>query len=78
MTAFLGTITSGRVDKGFFFVEADETHISFFIHISEVRDRRVLHAGERVSFKVVPNPVRPGLLMASDVEFVGGATAVRS
>ena len=68
-----GTITSGS-DKGFFWCEADETSRSYFVHISEVADRRMLHAGDRVRFEPGPNPVRPGHMMARNVVYIGRAS----
>jgi cold shock CspA family protein len=76
----LGTITSSNNDKGFFWCEADDTHRSYFVHISEVADRRMLHTGDRIRFEPGPNPVRPGQMMAAKVVYIGRASekAVRS
>ena len=57
--------------KGFFFAEADETHQSVFIHQNLVKDRRVLHVGDLVSFTIEPNPRKPGGTHGASVEFLG-------
>ncbi len=65
--------------KGFCFAEADLTHQSVFIHISQVKDGRCLHTGDRVSFDLIPNPGRRGQTMGGNVVYLGhtNRTAVR-
>jgi cold shock CspA family protein len=72
-----GVVTSEST-KGFVFVEADNTHQSVFCHISQVKDGRCLHTGDRVSFDVVPNPLRRGTTMAGNVEYLGHVIAGRA
>jgi cold shock CspA family protein len=57
--------------KGFVFLEADDTHQSIFCHISQVKDERCLHTGDRVSFDIIPNPIKPGTVMAGNVVYLG-------
>jgi cold shock CspA family protein len=59
--------------KGFVFLEADDTHQSVFCHISQVKDERCLHTGDRVSFEIVPNPIRRNTTMAGNVVYLGRA-----
>lgn len=63
--------------KGFVFLEADDTHQSVFCHISQVKDDRCLHAGDRVSFDIIPNPIRRGTMMAGNVEYLGHTIAIQ-
>ena len=65
-----GIITSDST-KGFCFCETDETHQSLFIHISQVKDGRCLHVGDRVSLDAIPNPMRHGQLMGGNVVYLG-------
>jgi cold shock CspA family protein len=62
-------------NKGFVFLEADDTHQSVFCHISQVKDDRCLHTGDRVSFDIVPNPTKPGTMMAGNVVYLGRTIA---
>jgi cold shock CspA family protein len=57
--------------KGFVFLDADGTHQSVFCHISQVKDDRCLHTGDRVSFDIIPNPIKPGTTMAGNVVYLG-------
>ncbi len=59
--------------KGFCFAEADDTHQSVFIHISQVKDGRCLHTGDKVSFDLIPNPVRRDQTMGGNVVYLGRA-----
>jgi cold shock CspA family protein len=74
---FSGTIIS-ELGRGAFWCEQDETHSSVFVHISHVADRRVLHIGDRITFSIAPNPMRPGQRMAVDVTYVGRNIARQS
>jgi len=65
-----GIVTSDST-KGFCFCETDETHQSLFIHISQVKDGRCLHVGDRISLDAIPNPMRPGQMMGGNVEYLG-------
>jgi cold shock CspA family protein len=67
MTAII-VVDSGR---GYLWAEADDTHQSIFIHQNEVKNRRVLHVGDRVQFDIEPNPKRPGQSQAVRVEYLG-------
>ena len=62
-------------NRGFVFIEADETHQNVFCHISQVKDDRCLHIGDRVSFDIVPNPTKPGTTMAGNVVYRGRTIA---
>jgi cold shock CspA family protein len=58
--------------KGFVFLETlDDSHQSVFCHISQVNDERCLHTGDRVSFDIIPNPLKPGTVMAGNVVYLG-------
>jgi cold shock CspA family protein len=65
-----GTVVTD-ITKGSAFCEADETHQSIFCHISQVKDGRCLHRGDRVSFDIIPNPGRFGQMMAGNVQYLG-------
>lgn len=65
-----GIVTSDST-KGFCFCETDETQQSLFIHISQVKDGRCLHTGDKISLDIVPNPMRPGSLMGTNVVYLG-------
>ena len=62
--------------KGFCFCEVDETHQSLIIHITQVKDDRCLHTGDRISLDTVPNPERPGQMMGGNVVYLGHTIAV--
>jgi cold shock CspA family protein len=62
-------------NKGFVFLEADDTHQSVFCHISQVKDERCLHTGDRVSFDIIPNILKPGTVMAGNVVYLGCVNA---
>ena len=58
--------------KGFVFLETlDDTHQSDFCHISQVKDERCLQVGDRVSFDIISNPIKPGTVMAGNVVYLG-------
>jgi cold shock CspA family protein len=65
-----GTIVS-ESGRGFWFVEVDGTSESVFIHHSHVAQNRYLHIGDRVSFEIQPNPLKPGQRHAVKVTYVG-------
>jgi cold shock CspA family protein len=65
-----GTVISEST-KGFCFAEADATHQCVFIHICQVKGERCLHVGDRVSFELIPNPIRRGQQMGGHVEYLG-------
>jgi cold shock CspA family protein len=65
-----GIVTSDST-KGYCFIESDETHQSVFCHISQVKDNRCLHTGDRVRFELIDNPVRRRELMAGNAEYIG-------
>jgi cold shock CspA family protein len=71
---FSGTIIS-ELGRGASWCEQDETHSSVFVHISHVAGRRVLHTGDRITFSIADNPMRPGQTMAVDVSYVGHTIA---
>ena len=64
------TVTSDMT-KGFCFAEADGTSQCVFIHVSQVKGERYLHAGDRIKYDLIPNPLRPGQMMAGNVEWIG-------
>lgn len=64
-------------NKGFVFLEADDTHQSVFCHISQVIDERCLHIGDRVSFDIIPNALKPGTVMAGNVVYLGRVVAAQ-
>jgi cold shock CspA family protein len=65
-----GTVVSDST-KGFVFIEDDETHQSIFCHISQVKDERCLHVGDRVSFTLIPHSRKQGMTMAGNVVYLG-------
>jgi cold shock CspA family protein len=66
----IGIVTSDST-KGYCFCETVETCQSLFIHISQVKDGRCLHAGDHISLDVIPNPNRPGQYMGGNVVYLG-------
>lgn len=51
-------------NRGYGFIDGDgedgaTTGQSFYFHIRGVKGQKILHAGERVSFRVIPNPKGP-------------------
>lgn len=68
--AMTGTITSDS-GRGYFWVEADTTHASYYIHIANVKNRRHLHALDRVKFDIELNPRRRGEMQGVRVEYLG-------
>jgi cold shock CspA family protein len=71
---FTGTVISSP-GAGCWFIEQDLTHTSVFCHISQVADRRVLHIGDRISYLIAENLVRPGQTMAVNVTYIGRTIA---
>jgi cold shock CspA family protein len=67
-----GTVVVGSI-KGYCFIESDETHQSVFCHISQVKDNRCLHIGDRVRFEIITNPARRSDTMAGNAEYIGRA-----
>jgi cold shock CspA family protein len=63
--------------KGFVFLESEETHQSVFCHISQVKGERCLHLGDRVSFDIIPNEIKPGTVMAGNVVYLGRVIAAQ-
>jgi cold shock CspA family protein len=57
--------------RGYSFCELEDTHQSIYVHISQVKDGRCLHVGDRISLDVVPNPKRPGQMMGGNVVYIG-------
>ena len=64
-------IVTSDITRGFCFCETTETHQSIFIHISQVKDGRCLHPGDRISLETIPNPLRPGQVMGGNVVYLG-------
>ena len=64
-----GTVVTEST-KNFVFIEADETHQSIFCHISQVKDGRCLHLGDKVTFDIVSNTCRRGQVMAGNVVYL--------
>jgi hypothetical protein len=67
-----GTITF-ESRKGWWFVEEDATNVLYFVHHSHVARARNLHVSDIINFDVAPNPLKPGLVHAINVEWVGRA-----
>lgn len=65
-------------NRGFVFIEADDTNQSVFCHISQVKGERCLHTGDRVSFDIIPNPTKPGTMMAGNVAYLGRTIACQT
>ena len=70
-----GTLTRMMPERCFFFIRDDETSKDIFVHVSGFINKTGLPKGTRVKFHLVPNPRKPGLTMAIDVEAIK-ATAV--
>lgn len=61
--------------RGFYWAEAEVTHLSVFIHQNDVKDNRVLHVGDRIRFDLEPNPMRPGQVHGARVEYLAHVVA---
>jgi cold shock CspA family protein len=67
---FTGTVVSD-VGKGCWFIEQDHTRDCVFVHQRHVVRRKFLHLNDRVKFNLAPNVLKPGEIMAVDVEIIG-------
>ncbi len=63
-----GTLTRMMPERNFFFIRDDESGRDVFTHISAFVGKVALPKGTRVQFHLVPNPRKPGLMKAADVE----------
>lgn len=57
--------------KGYWFAEVDSTHESVFIHVRNVKGRRMLRLDDRVRLDIAPNPRIPGETHGVNVEYMG-------
>ena len=67
---FSGVIVS-PAGQGCWFIEQDLTRDCVFVHQKHVTRKKYLHLNDRVQFDLAPNPLKPGEMMAVDVEIVG-------
>jgi hypothetical protein len=65
-----GTVVSD-LGKGCWFIEQDLTRDCIFVHQRYVVGRKFLHLQDRVTFQIIPNTMKPGEVMAGDVQIVG-------
>jgi cold shock CspA family protein len=63
--------------RGCWFIEQDHTRDCIFVHQKHVVRRKFLHINDRVQFNLAPNPIKPGEVMAVDVEIVGVTIALQ-
>lgn len=66
----LGAITyvSG---KGWYFARNDADDTAVFVHANQVEKQRFLRVADRISFDLVPSPLKPGQMMAANVKYLG-------
>lgn len=67
---FTGVVVSDG-NRGFWFIEQDQTRDCVFVHQRNVRRNKFLHRNDRVRYNLAPNPRRPGEMEAVDVEIFG-------
>jgi hypothetical protein len=64
-------IVVSNLGRGCWFIEQDLTRDCVFVHQKHVIGKKFLHVNDRVRFNLTPNPIKPGEVMASDVEIIG-------
>jgi cold shock CspA family protein len=67
--------TIGKVwavsERGFAFVEEDDSHRNIFIHFKRFKDSRIPHVGDTVQFELSPSQKYAGRWDGFDAEIVG-------
>jgi hypothetical protein len=72
---------TGRVDaqiaQGCWIIEQDQTRDGIFCHQRNVIKRKFLRPDDRVRFRIVASPRKPGEVEAADVEIIGHTVAMQ-
>jgi hypothetical protein len=64
-----GTLTAWIVERNYGFI-AEDSGLKVFIHVSGFADKIAPPKNTRLRFNFVPNPLKPGQMIAADAEVI--------